>query len=254
MSRTCTYGVFVEQIHQISFRACYIIVVILQRWVSVVVKIAGLLQWEQTGCIPSTTPLPSHLCPPLLDLNLCRRFNAGTKPAEPTLKLRGLTLLVPTTSTWELWICWTHLQPNRGPPSNPVAGTCTSSGKPSSSLKISSKETMNRRQFQAQPASSLILVNMALQTPKRGRPSSGKVSPATVTSGSSLTPQKRPSKRSAHLPLDVRKDLVAHFPVKTGRGSCRHCIKGYTNMQCSKCDVHLCFSEDKNCFWDFHYE
>ena len=62
MSRTCTYVVFVEQIHQISFRACYIIVVILQRWVSVVVKIAGLLQWEQTGCIPSTTPLPETEC------------------------------------------------------------------------------------------------------------------------------------------------------------------------------------------------
>ena len=162
----------------------------------------------------------------------------GTKRAKSTLKLRGLTLLVPTTSTRELWICWTHLQPNRRPPSNPVAGTCTSSGTPPS--------TMNRRQFQAQLASSLNLVNMALQTPKRGWPFSGK--------GSHLTPQKRPSKRSAHLPLDVRKDLVAHFPVKTGRGSCRHCIKRYTNMQCSKCDVHLCFSEDKNCFWDFHYE
>ena len=102
---------------------------------------------------------PSHLCHPLLDLNLCRRFNAGTKPAEPTLKLRGLTLLVPTTSTWEVWICWTHLQPNISPPSNPVAGICTSSGTPSSSLKLSCKETMNRRQFQAQLACPLILVN-----------------------------------------------------------------------------------------------
>ena len=90
--------------------------------------------------------------------------------AEPTLKLRGLTLLVPTTSTWELWICWSHLQPNISPPSNPVAGTCTSSGTPSSSLKMSSKDTMNRRQFQAQLASSLILVSTALPTPKRGQP------------------------------------------------------------------------------------
>ena len=74
-------------------------------------------------------------------------------------------------------------------------------------LKMSSKETMNRRQFQAKLASSLILVNTALQTPKRGRPSSGKGSP-TVTSGSPLNDQKRPSKRSAQLPLDVLKDLV----------------------------------------------
>ena len=61
-------------------------------------------------------------------------FQWETKPTEPTLKLRGLTLLVPTTSTWEVWICWTHLQPNTSSPSNPVAGTCTSSGTPSSSL------------------------------------------------------------------------------------------------------------------------
>ena len=44
--------------HQISFRAYYIIVAIIQHWVNVVVKIAGLLQWAQTGCVPSTTPLP----------------------------------------------------------------------------------------------------------------------------------------------------------------------------------------------------
>ena len=212
---------------------------------------AWKMEWSGiTTSVPSNglTTRPSHLCHPLLDLNLCRRLNARTKPAEPTLKLRGLTLLVPTTSTWELWICWTHLQSNRGPPSNPVAGTCTSSGTPSSSLKMSSKETMNRRQFQAQRASSLILVNTALQTPKRERPSSDKGSPATVTAWSPLTPQKRPSKRSAHLPLALRKDIVVHFPVKTGTGSCRHCTKRYTNMQCSKCDVHLCFSEVKNCW------
>ncbi|KAK7171142.1 hypothetical protein R3I94_001150 [Phoxinus phoxinus] len=121
-------------------------------------------------------------------------------------------------------------------------------------LKMSNKETMNRRQFQAQLASSLILVNTTHQTPKRGRPSPGKGSPETqtVTSSSPLNTQKRPSKRGALLPLDVRKDLVAHFPKKTGRGRCRHCHKGYTNTQCSKCDVRLCFSEDKNCFWDFH--
>ena len=114
---------------------------------------------------------------------------------------------------------------------------------------------MNRRQFQAQLA-SLILVNATLQTPKRGRPSSGKGSPATqtVTSGSPLNAQKRPSKRCAHLPLDVRKDLVAHFPRKTGRGRCRQCNKGYTNTQCRKCDVRLCFSDNRDCFWDFRHQ
>ena len=205
---------------------------------------------------------PSHLCHPLLELNLCRRFNAGTKLPEPTLGLIGPTLLVPTTSTWEgvdLLDSWTTKYKF---PINPVAGTCTSSGTQSSSLqwllnkqdckalKMSSKEIMNRRQFQAKLASSLILVNTTFQTPKRGRPSSGKGSP-TVTSGSPLTPQKRLSKRCAQLPLGVHKDLTAHFPVETGRGCCRRCINV---AQCSKCDVRLCFSEDKNCLGGFHNE
>ncbi|KAF3842439.1 hypothetical protein F7725_024390 [Dissostichus mawsoni] len=54
------------------------------------------------------------------------------------------------------------------------------------------------------------------------RPSSGDGSP----------PNGAPSKRSQP-PLDVRKDLMAHFPVKTKRGRCRHCSKGYTNTQCT---------------------
>ncbi|XP_033946515.1 piggyBac transposable element-derived protein 3-like [Pseudochaenichthys georgianus] len=56
-------------------------------------------------------------------------------------------------------------------------------------------EILNRRQFQADLASSLILVNTTpLKTPKRGRPSSGNGSPApTVTSRSPLNAQKRPS-------------------------------------------------------------
>ncbi|KAF3850594.1 hypothetical protein F7725_012366 [Dissostichus mawsoni] len=103
-------------------------------------------------------------------------------------------------------------------------------------LNMAKQEILNRRQFQADLASSLIL---------RGRPSSGNGSPAaTVISRSPLNAQMRsssgdgsppngaPSKRSQP-PLDVRKDLVAHFPVKTKRGRCRHCRKGYTNTQCT---------------------
>ncbi|KAF3836847.1 hypothetical protein F7725_004311 [Dissostichus mawsoni] len=116
-------------------------------------------------------------------------------------------------------------------------------------LKMPKQEILNRRQFQADLASSLIL---------RGRPSSGNGSPAaTVTSRSPLNAQKRPSSgdgsppngapsKRSQPPLDVRKDLVAHFPGKTKRGRCRHCSKGYTNTQCTKCDVRLCFSDDRN--------
>ncbi|KAF3836432.1 hypothetical protein F7725_028990 [Dissostichus mawsoni] len=62
-------------------------------------------------------------------------------------------------------------------------------------LKMPKQEILNRRQFQADLASSLILVNTTpLKTPKRGQPSSGNGSPvATVTSRSPLNAQKRPS-------------------------------------------------------------
>ena len=212
---------------------------------------------------------PSHLCHPLLDLNMCKRFNAGTKPIKPSLKLRGLVgdynkymggvdLLDSFTAKykfpiksrrWYMYIFWHTII-------LAVVNAWLLYKRDCKALKVSSKETMNRRQFQAQLASSLILVNATLQTPKRGRPSSGKgcLATQTVTSGSPLNAQKRPSKRCAHLPLDVRKDLVAHFPRKTGRGRCRQCNKGYTNTQCRKCDVRLCFLDNRDCFWDFHHQ
>ncbi|GAA6065892.1 piggyBac transposable element-derived protein 3-like [Tachysurus ichikawai] len=91
--------------------------------------------------------------------------------------------------------------------------------------KALKKEILNRRQFQAQLATWLILVNTHNTTPKRGRPSSGKTNTFTqnVTSGSPLDAQKRPSstdvsppaeRSSDHPTLYVRKDMIAHFPVK----------------------------------------
>lgn len=75
-------------------------------------------------------------------------------------------------------------------------------------LKMTKKEILNRRQFQAQLASSLILVNTHNTTPKRGRPSSGKTNTftQTVTSGSLLDPQKRPSSTDVSPPAKRSSD------------------------------------------------
>ena len=63
--------VSLDWIHQIQVSKMSIIVFLLlqcnvqhitKRWVSVVVKIAGLLQCAKIGCIPSTTPLPETEC------------------------------------------------------------------------------------------------------------------------------------------------------------------------------------------------
>lgn len=130
-------------------------------------------------------------------------------------------------------------------------------------LKIPKKKVLNRRLFQAQLASSLILINAA----RRGQPSSASGSPLTsirVTPQRPVTAQRRlslgngspsngvPGKRACKPPTDVRRDMVAHFPGKTTRGRCRHCVKGYSNTLCRKCNLRLCFSEERNCFWDYH--
>ncbi|XP_051561672.1 piggyBac transposable element-derived protein 3-like [Myxocyprinus asiaticus] len=133
-------------------------------------------------------------------------------------------------------------------------------------LKILPKEMLKRRQFLAELADSLILVKTTPIKPKRGQPSSAGGSPVTqtVTLRSPLNAHKRPSsdgsepngtpakRPSAHPPVDVRRDTVAHLPMKTTRVCCRLCKTGYTNTLCRKCNVCLCFSEDKNCLWDYH--
>jgi len=106
------------------------------------------------------------------------------------------------------------------------------------SLQLPKSSILNRRRFQAEVASCLINVNAAK---KRGRPSVDEV-PTKVL-------------RVIHNgPCDqVRKDSFAHWPVKdTKRGRCKVCKKNQTNTLCEKCDVRLCFTEERNCFRSFH--
>lgn len=75
--------------------------------------------WPQSGgettsvLSNGTTTGRWHLCHPSLDQNLFRKFNTGTKPPKPTLTLERLPLWASTINTWEVWICWTHLQQNK---------------------------------------------------------------------------------------------------------------------------------------------
>ncbi|XP_034061427.1 uncharacterized protein LOC117539385 [Gymnodraco acuticeps] len=199
----------------------------------------------------------SHLSHPLLDQTLCRTFNANKTYVEverPSIvatynKYMGdVDLLDSFTAKykfpmksrrWHVYIFWHTII-------LAVINAWLLYEWECRALKMPKQEILNRTQFQADLASSLILVNTTpLKTPKRGRPSSGNGSPAaTVASRSPLIAQMRPpsgdgsppngapSKRSQP-PLDVRKDLVAHFPGKTKRGRCRHCSKGVK-------DAHIC--------------
>lgn len=52
--------------------------------------------------------------------------------------------------------------------------------------------------------------------------------------------------------VDSRYDHVGHFAIFTTKGRCKKCIKGQTKFLCSKCNVRLCLTEDRNCFYCYH--
>lgn len=96
--------------------------------------------------------------------------------------------------------------------------------------------------FQAQVADALVLVNVSR---KRGQPS---------LEDSAVLAEKKVRQEIRNGPCDdVRKDYFAHWSAKTDkRGRCKVCIKNQTNTLCKKCNVHLCFTDERNCFRFFH--
>ena len=83
---------------------------------------------------------------------------------------------------------------------------------------------------------------------KRGRPSSSSVD---------IDYKKKRNSGNATKPIpqqDIRLDKVGHFPAcSEKRATCK--LPGCTGkifMYCIKCEVHLCCSKTKNCFYDFH--
>ncbi|KAE8296822.1 hypothetical protein D5F01_LYC05588 [Larimichthys crocea] len=100
------------------------------------------------------------------------------------------------------------------------------------------QNTLKQRRFQAEVATSLILWQA-----QRGRPSLSATSP----------PPPLPKRIRVGVPDDVRTDQVAHWPVKHDkRGRCKLCKINATTTLCEKCDVRLCFTEERNCFKLYH--
>lgn len=96
---------------------------------------------------------------------------------------------------------------------------------------------LKQRSFQAEVATSLILLHS-----QRGRPSLNATSPPPP-----------PKRVRVGVPDDVRVDQVAHWPVKCDkRGRCKFCKINAATTLCEKCDVRLCFTEERNCFKCFN--
>lgn len=92
--------------------------------------------------------------------------------------------------------------------------------------------------FQAQVASGCI---KSQRLP--GRPSSDSFTP----------PGNSRPLNTEHRPIsDIRLDQVAHLPQWTKRGRCKAACPGFTFVFCAKCEVHLCFNKDRNCFSKYH--
>lgn len=69
---------------------------------------------------------------------------------------------------------------------------------------------------------------------------------------------KRTKPNSAYMPTkDVRLDQIGHWPKygsrEDGRVRCKFPgCKGITQNKCTKCNVNLCYTKDKNCFFNYH--
>ena len=103
-----------------------------------------------------------------------------------------------------------------------------------------SSSVMSLQNFQSLLAFDLI---NAGKVTKRGRPSSsGPVPP--------------PKKRTSGTPVPIgesRYDQYGHFPIIGDKQNrCRLCAKGKSNWKCSKCNVFLCITSARNCFYNFH--
>ena len=60
-------------------------------------------------------------------------------------------------------------------------------------------------------------------------------------------------------PADIRFDGIEHFPQflprEGGKTSCKNTgCTSQTQVKCIKCNIHLCFSQKNNCFYNFHHK
>lgn len=110
-------------------------------------------------------------------------------------------------------------------------------------LRVPKRDVLNQRKFQARVATLLIELN-AGNGRKRGRPSLADSTPPPGPKKKTFQPMPQP---------EVRQDgYYFHFPVKSDqRQRCKKCQLKCNNV-CEKCKVYLCYTEQRNCFRDFH--
>eukprot|EP00102_Acyrthosiphon_pisum_P022242 XP_016659452.1 PREDICTED: piggyBac transposable element-derived protein 3 isoform X3 [Acyrthosiphon pisum] len=119
-------------------------------------------------------------------------------------------------------------------------------------INLQKKKVMDLLGFKQNLASTLISVGSSVVTPsrKRGRPSSS----------NKIIVQPKPCKKNRLIdryPTDVmRKDNTGHYAYMDNLRDATFCklegCKKRTHMACKKCNVHLCITKTRNCFYDYH--
>lgn len=128
-------------------------------------------------------------------------------------------------------------------------------------LNIPKQRMIDLIHFRHQISESLIRANQPM-TKHRGRPSAApsptRLSTPTIDSStrsiSSTTPSPVSSRtREIRVAEDVWFDQVSHWP---GIGATQRCkqtnCKERTVFYCKKCEVHLCITRNRNCFYNYH--
>lgn len=131
-------------------------------------------------------------------------------------------------------------------------------------LNVPRNQQLDLIHFRHEIAESLTMAGQTfLPRNKRGRPSSssGSPSPSPSTSRSS-TPVPQESllvdtptgkKREVRANLDVRTDQLSHWPLLGLTQRCKmHNCTQRTTVLCTKCNVHLCLTRERNCFTSYH--
>lgn len=113
-----------------------------------------------------------------------------------------------------------------------------------SELGMQQKYILDLLAFRQCVAETLIL---SKNPPKRGRPSSASMdSPGT----------SRKPPNEFRPPQEARYDGYKHFPEIDNKKDNSRCkmegCKLKTHVFCKKCEVHLCLTKDRNCFFSFH--
>ena len=98
------------------------------------------------------------------------------------------------------------------------------------------------KDFQYTVAMTLLQEGKEANCGKRGRPSLS--APVTKPKTNATIPVPAP---------EIRFNSVGHLPDFVNKqGRCRHCLKGFTSIQCVKCKTRLFITKNRSCFYNYH--